>query len=520
MNARAKKILLWLAVAALLFGSGRMEKFLDHDRYELGLTISQPLRDAPPVLALTTQALGGFRGLISNFLWMRANEEQLNDQYFEAAQLANWITDLEPHYSQVWAYESWNMAWNISVKFKNFADRWRWVNNGIQLLRDRGLVYNPNDTILYQQLAWIFQNKMGEYLDDANFYYKTEWAKQMTPFFGPEGTNFDDLIHPRTPAEEHTVSVLTNVYKINPVFAKQVNEEWGPLDWRSPEANAIYWAALGLEQAKKHPDKVKESDLIQLRRVIYQSMMQEFQHGQIIDNPFTTNIELAPDLAIIPKVNDAYETEMRLDTNEASNIAVSHRNFLRDAVYYLYEDNRIPEAQKWFDYLAKEYPDKTIIDGQPDSYPRNVTLDQYCVSRVQEDVTDTSSDTMTEAVAGMLIHAYANLALGQQDRYVGFARLARKAYDTYNRKIDKYAPDTKRVPLPPFRIINDNVLSYLLDPQHGWPYAARSIIRSQLGLPGDANLPYLPHSAKSPVLVSPSTNAPEANTASTNSPTQ
>jgi hypothetical protein len=56
------------------------------------------------MLAFTTVALGGFRGLISNLLWMRANDLQMDDKYFEAAQLADWITDLEPHFAQVWHF--------------------------------------------------------------------------------------------------------------------------------------------------------------------------------------------------------------------------------------------------------------------------------------------------------------------------------------------------------------------------------------------------------------------------------
>jgi hypothetical protein len=53
-----------------------------------------------------------------------------------------------------------------------------------------------------------------------------------------------------------------------------VDGQYGPLDWRLPEAHAIYWAALGLEKAKENPDKVKGDDLITLRRIIYQSMLQ------------------------------------------------------------------------------------------------------------------------------------------------------------------------------------------------------------------------------------------------------
>ena len=150
------------------------------------------------MLAFTTVALGGFRGLISNYLWIRSNDLQLDDKYFEAAQLADWITDLEPHFSQVWLFQAWNMAYNISVKFKDFPDRWRWVKRGIELLRDDGLRYNPNDVLMYRELAWFFQHKMGQNLDDANWYYKQQWAREMTPFFGPNGTNFSELLQPQS----------------------------------------------------------------------------------------------------------------------------------------------------------------------------------------------------------------------------------------------------------------------------------------------------------------------------------
>src|SRR5271163_2519468 len=157
MNARAKKIILLGLMVLLIFGAGQVQKSLNVDRDRLGMTHMATLENAPPLLAFTTVALGGFRGLISNFLWIRANDLQQDDKFFEAAQLANWITDLEPHFSQVWVFQAWNMAYNISVKFKDFPDRWRWVENGISLLRDNGLKYNPNDVLIYQQLAWFFQ---------------------------------------------------------------------------------------------------------------------------------------------------------------------------------------------------------------------------------------------------------------------------------------------------------------------------------------------------------------------------
>jgi hypothetical protein len=506
MSARAKKILLLLLAAALLFGSSQVQKLLNRDREQLGLTHATTLENAPPMLAFTTVALGGFRGLISNYLWIRSNDLQLDDKYFEAVQLADWITDLEPHFSQVWLFQAWNMAYNISVKFKDFPDRWRWVERGIELLRDDGLRYNPNDVLMYRELAWFFQHKMGQNLDDANWYYKQQWAREMTPFFGANGTNFSELLQP----QNTNAALLRKKYKIDPVFAEKLNTQYGPLDWRLPEAHAIYWGAFGLEKAKENPDKVKKDDLITLRRNIYQSMLQAFYHGRLIANPFNKSYELGPDLGLIPKVNDTYETMMREDEKNRDHIAVAHRNFLRSAIYFLYEENRVADAAKWFRYLGEKYPDKIIIEGDTNSFPRNLTLDQYAVACVQANVNDTSQDRTTAAVQGLLARAYYELTIGQDDRYAGFKLLARKVYEHYLAEISNQKSNLQRIGLPPFADLNRAVLNQLLDPQQGAPYAMRAIIRSQLGMPGETNVPPMMVSTNTPTAATVSSNAPAA----------
>ena len=118
MSSRAKKFIALVLAAVLIFGTSRVQQVMNRDRETLGLTHADVLEDAPPVLVFTTVALGGFRGLISNALWIRAGDLQENDKFFEAAQLADWITKLEPHFSQVWVNQAWNMSYNISVKFK------------------------------------------------------------------------------------------------------------------------------------------------------------------------------------------------------------------------------------------------------------------------------------------------------------------------------------------------------------------------------------------------------------------
>ena len=503
MNSRAKKILLLLLAVGLLAGSGQMQKVLNRDREQLGLTRMDALDNAPPVLAFTTVALGGFRGLISNFLWIRANDLQNDDKFFEAAQLATWITDLEPSFTQVWLFQGWNMAYNISVKFKDFPDRWRWVERGIELLRDEGLRYNPNDVLIHRELAWFFQHKMGQNLDDANVYYKQQWADEMMPFFGANGTNFSELLNPQTAETRTNALVLRDKYKIDPAFAQKIDAQYGPFDWRLPEAHAIYWGARGLEAAKKNPDKVKADDLITLRRIIYQSMLQAFHHGRIIDDPFNRTYALEPNLELIPKVNDAYETLMQEDEKNRDHIATAHRNFLSDAVYFLYENNRVAEAAQWYKILGEKYPNKTLLDGETNSFPRNLTLDEYSVGRVQQEVGDTSQERTTGVVEGLLARAYLQLAIGQDDRYEGFKLLARKVYDHYVSKTNNRGVDV-RTALPPFDVLNRTVLNDLLNPQKPlMPYAARAVIRSQLRMSGEII----------------STNAPAVMTTNENAPT-
>src|SRR5580704_3948786 len=101
------------------------------------------------------------------------------------------------------------MAYNISVKFKDPSDRWRWVQRGLELLRDGGLKYNPHDVLIHRELAWFYQHKMGANLDDAHMYYKQAWANEMAEVFGKDRIpNLDELIHPKTDDERKRAALL------------------------------------------------------------------------------------------------------------------------------------------------------------------------------------------------------------------------------------------------------------------------------------------------------------------------
>ena len=137
----------------------------------------------PPEVAVAI-ALGAFRGVFVNLLWLRANKMKEEGKFYESIELARTITRLQPRFPRVWIFQAWNMAYNISVSTKTPEERWLWVNSGVNLLRNEGLRKNPNDTLLHKELAWIFNHKIQGYADDANQYYKRRVAEEWAYVLG------------------------------------------------------------------------------------------------------------------------------------------------------------------------------------------------------------------------------------------------------------------------------------------------------------------------------------------------
>jgi hypothetical protein len=456
-----------LALAALLFaGVFQIQNAMNNDRERLGITKVAPLENAPPVLAFTTVALGGFRGLIANALWIRLSDLQEEEKFFEMVQLSDWITKLEPHFVQVWLMQGWNMAYNISVKFKDPEDRWRWVQRGISLLRDDGLKYNPDEALIYRELSWFYQHKMGQNLDDAHVIYKTHFADEMQQLLGAR-PNFAELNNPTTAEAQRTAKILREKYKLDPAIMEFVDKEYGPLEWRLPDAHAIYWAEAGRRKAKP-----KDQDT--LRRSIYQTMQQACVRGGLtIDK--AGRYMWGPYLDIVPKVSGAYEKMINEEPEIRDNMKVAHRNFLRLAVYLLYVDGRQKQAQYWYDYMRRSYPDSVLP---------NVSLDDYALANITEEVNDTEVNHTAAIIEGLLRQSYIRLMNDEDDSATNLEHLAKRLWDKHQAKTPGTA---NRISLPPYvemkRKVIDNLLQY---PQYA------PLLRTKLNLPATTAKPAAP----------------------------
>lgn len=182
----------------------------------------------PVVSESVLTALGGLRSVAAEFVWFRADMLQSEGRYAEMVQLANTLTLLEPHVPEVWSYAAWNLAYNISVMMPTYADRWRWVEAALRLLRDKGLAFNPEAAELYREIAFLFEFKIGVDIDSAASLYREEWAKIAS-------------------AAERTgdwASLKMDVAKM-----KDVETRYGIHNWKSPFFSAVYWADSGLAYA-------------------------------------------------------------------------------------------------------------------------------------------------------------------------------------------------------------------------------------------------------------------------------
>jgi hypothetical protein len=280
---------------------------------------------------------------------------------------------------------------------------------------------------------------------------------------------------------------------MDPEKMKAVDDLWGPLEWRLPDAHAIYWAQQGIEDVTERfdvtgpegvPDGVLNieeeeaagGDFLKLRRIIYQALQQACMQGRLISQP--PNFNYGWNVDLIGKANDSYKEQMEAkrkedaasntDTGLAEHMSTGHKNFLRSAVYFLYVYNRKDDAAKWYKYMVDLYPQSIPVPG--------LSLDEYCVSRVQEDAGETDHNQTKAVVGGLLLQAFQYAAIGEDDQFVGHKSLATQLFNRFQKKI---GISTERVGLPPFKELERQVLEDLFRPNSTY---MRPVLLEQLRL--------------------------------------
>jgi hypothetical protein len=177
MPRRSTQLVAIVITVVALVGAALLAPAVQQQRQDLRLVYDVQGRENTQVESILARAaLGSFRGIAVNALWYHAEQQKQAGRLFDANDTAQLITTLQPRFPQVWAFNAWNMAYNISVLTHTPGERWDWVQKGIHLLRDEGIPENPEAVRLYRELSWIYFHKVGQWSDDMHWYYKQRLA--------------------------------------------------------------------------------------------------------------------------------------------------------------------------------------------------------------------------------------------------------------------------------------------------------------------------------------------------------
>ena len=102
----------------------------------------------------------GSRGFAVCVLWNTAMDKQMKHEWNELELVVNSVTKLQPHFVTPWLFQSWNLAYNVSVESDRVKDKFFYVTRGIELLGE-GERRIKDDPDLRNHLAWYYQNKFG-----------------------------------------------------------------------------------------------------------------------------------------------------------------------------------------------------------------------------------------------------------------------------------------------------------------------------------------------------------------------
>lgn len=346
MNARIRQLAAGAAIVALVASCGLQSRALrETRRTRLTQRSASYSADVPPAVTFVTVTLSGFRGMIADLLWLRASQLQEDRRYVELVQLSGWITTLEPHIPEVWVFHAWNLAYNVSVMMSRPEDRWRWVLNGIELLRDEGLPLNPRSATLHRELGWIFQHKLGTDGDPVNALFRTEWARQIAAYLGEGGAPPE--------ADSLVASELESRFKLDVETMTELEENFGRIDWRVPMAHSLFWGWKGLAFAN-------DAEQLLCRRMVYVSLIEMARRqGRLLGDPLAEDwhYAAAPNTVLLEPALDFIEET--LEEHRFNGIRYAYVGLLRDAMRIRAAQGREADARSIYERFVRFFTGKT-----------------------------------------------------------------------------------------------------------------------------------------------------------------
>lgn len=460
------------------------------------------IEGAPPIVAMGA-AIGALRGLVVDYLWIRLMQMREQRLFYDAQRLADLITKLQPRFGEVWAFHGHNLAYNLSVITGTPDERWRLVNAGIDLIRNKGLRYNPNDLILYKDLAWYFAHKVDGVSDDAHLHYKRELAREWQLILGtppPDASarvkwmeeiagapdTYEELAakdpsvkalvdkltadlavldrrvefkldkeflmnlgrwaavrsspyarmlghHERLRERDPVYAAMDNLladpanrpallklvaflrkrvllddYNMDPVVMARYIKEYGPFDYRHPQAHAFYWAKRGIEMGSARYNNEEDIyRIINCDRIAFQALHTLSQSGLMSVDPFSNdNPSRMYDPRWIKTIDsefrELYKKHFTTRGSGGDTFADAHQNFMADAICQLYHMGDIERAQEIMDDLNALFGIGGFLPSQKYNKPLDIFVQETTFGEYERVPAKAQTDVMAVLKRGFI----------------------------------------------------------------------------------------------------------------------
>ncbi len=214
--------------------------------------------------------------------------------------------------------------------------------------------------------------------------------------------------------------VLREDYRMKPSWMLHLAESYGPIDWRVVWAHSLYWSTYGLNHIKGLD--VTELDSINTGRHIIDSLSNLGAFGRLTlhynpQEPKKPHCQSGTDWRFVEACHQAYlrtgeffaDGEAVEDDEAFGAYKTGHENFLRRAVQVLFFAGRIEQAERYLDYLRREY-------GRGFNPIYKLDLEDFVWYLLDEQGLRQVS-TIKMLVNEMVDQAFLNLAAGNDEAY-------------------------------------------------------------------------------------------------------
>ena len=324
-------------VVSLLLLAGTIN-YMAFDRIELrdGFDRRVETRATPTVNLM----LGGFRGVVADWLWLRAMHLQEQGRFIEIIQLAEWITALQPQFPDIWSLHAWNLAYNITVLLPDGNERWHWIYHAYEILRDQAIPATRYHPRVCAELSWILMHKVGDTSDDFADTFFYQWVQTFSPYLSEDGTISTDTTKQ---------AAFRNKVGLPARKLDAFEGAYGPHDWRHPLTHAAAWAYVGFKQA---PD---QRETRTAERFFLHTYRQLLVRGNIRTDTDRNQLVLEPDLNRALPATEIFEKAYQ--RGRQPEIHTAYLSLLERTIQLLAANDQTEEAEHLFSKLAESFPE-------------------------------------------------------------------------------------------------------------------------------------------------------------------